>query len=153
MKADPHRRPHPAPGARRTGLALALCLPLAALAQPSVPPLIRCEQLAEAPHTMRLHAGVYTEEAIASAPLEIRLPPSFNGGAYMECLVDHGALETLRDDVYLAAVSHCREAGAGAARLQRSPTGHLRVGGDAAGFAECVRSRLSDVQVEVLPRD
>lgn len=122
-------------------------------AEDSRAPFLVCNEVAQVPHTMRLHAGVYTEEIIASAPLDIRMPAAFDGNAYIECLVDQGALKRMRDDAYLAAVVECREEGAGTAITRLSPQGRLRIGEEPEGYDACVRGKLADVEVEILPRD
>lgn len=104
-------------------------------------------------HEINLSSGVYTEQAVVSVPLKIRIPAGVDAGAMLECL----RLEGIDPPAELAAeverAAACRES-ARTVRLTAKDhaAGAARIGGkiDDARYRACLQG---DIEVDVLPPD
>jgi len=106
-----------------------------------------CAAAARRTQTINVGAGVYTEQARVSQPLEIRVPAGTDSAEYSHCLDVRGLAADVSKDRYLEAIEACRgerRERVGYRISERPGT----IGGD-DGLEDCVRRRMGGIEVEV----
>ncbi|MEQ8661587.1 MAG: hypothetical protein RLW62_12280 [Gammaproteobacteria bacterium] len=112
----------------------------------------RCAPALERRQRINVGAGVYTEQAVVSVPLEIAVPLASDGQRYADCLVREGIDGGAQMEAYVERAAHCRRAAADSRlRIARAGDG-VRVGArhDDADYRRCLEGGIS---VEVLPAE
>lgn len=102
-------------------------------------------------HRINVGSGVYTEQAVAAAPLEIDIPIALDGGRYGACLQRQGRDESGAVTAWVEQAAACRR--------EREPQVHIGAPGSApriAGGADDERYRACldgapavEIEVEV----
>lgn len=137
----------------------ALAAPLALVLATAVPPAVaapaadaalasgRCARVAQRSQRLNLGSGVYTERAVAAAPLTIDLPVGVDAERYADCLRREGFDERTATAAYLERDAGCRASHTAPVRL--GPAGDApRIGGelDEAAYRSCM---AGEIEVEV----
>ena len=108
-----------------------------------------CAGRAQVWQEINVGSGLYTERAVASTPLMLRVPVGVDGELAAECLRLEGFDPAAR---MRAEFARARECGAGARRLRLAQAGGdaPRIGGtvDDDAWRDCLRQ---EVEVQVLP--
>lgn len=116
-------------------------------ARESADAAVACARAATVRQRINLSSGVYTERAIASAPLAFEFDTGLDQAQYGECLRREGFDERAATTAYLDRAADCRARHTPPVRLARQD-GHARLAGalDEPAYRACLEGAL---EVEV----
>ncbi|MGE0486289.1 MAG: hypothetical protein AB7Q81_19220 [Gammaproteobacteria bacterium] len=134
--------------AGRCVLAIVLGLPLAVSAADEAATVAACARAHRLEQTIDLSGGVYTERAVAAAPLSVTIPAGVDDSGFAACLEQHGVDRAAPVEAWARRVEDCRGAHPPASRVSIGPGGAQRIGaGESDGaYEDCLDGRL---EVEV----